>query len=80
MSQYQHQPVVLPHTIIFSENFPDWRLVEVMWRQSSETNLKTDVVFFLIEMDKIQTVPLDYLAIDFFILKLASGEKLNNIE
>lgn len=37
-----------------------------MWRQSSETNLKTDVVFFfLIEMDKIQTVPLDYLAIDF---------------
>ena len=51
-----------------------------MWRQSSETNLKTDVVFFLIEMDKIQTVPLDYLAIDFFILKLASREKLNNIE
>lgn len=57
-----------------------------MWRQSSETNLKTDVVFFLIEMDKIQTPsrlkrkPREYLAIDFFILKLASGETLNNIE
>lgn len=59
MSQYQQQPLVLPHTkaIIFSENFS--RLT-VMWRQSSEINLKTGCSFFLVEMDKIQIVPLGW--------------------
>lgn len=52
--------------IIFSENFS--RLTACRSYVTSEFRDKFKngcSFFFLIEMDKIQTVPLDYLAIDF---------------
>lgn len=66
MSQYQHQPVVLPHTIIFSENFSRLTACRSYVTSDFRDKFKNGCSFlFLIEMDKIQTVPLDYLAIDF---------------